>query len=253
MVRIAVNGALGRMGGEVIAQAVLDPSFTVVAGIDPGASSNSELGCQLLPDIAALTESVDVIVDFSSPAALPALLRYATTHGVPLVLGTTGFSASDKRKIEDAALLAPVFMSPNMSYGVAVLADLARQAVKALGGFDVEISEAHHRRKVDAPSGTALMLYSAADDALPYSPAPVYDRHENRAKRDKHEIGLHAVRGGTIVGEHEVVFAGHHETVTLSHSAGSREVFASGALRAALYMAGVSRPGRYDMKNLLNS
>jgi len=250
MVRIAVNGALGRMGGEVIAQAVLDPSFTVVAGIDPGASSNSELGCQLLPDIAALTESVDVIVDFSSPAALPALLRYATTHGVPLVLGTTGFSASDKRKIEDAALLAPVFVSPNMSYGVAVLADLTRQAVKALGGFDVEISEAHHRRKVDAPSGTALML---ADVVASTSPTPmpvVLDRAGHHGARDDGEIGVTSLRGGTVAGRHTVGLYGDDEVIELSHTALSQRVMAAGGLRAAAFMEG-KPAGYYTMEQLL--
>jgi len=251
MVRIAVNGALGRMGGEVVAQARKDPAFDLVAGIDPGASSNAELGCQLLPAVTALTEPVDVIIDFSSPAALTGLLRYATAHGTPLVLGTTGYSASDKRKIEDAALLAPVFMSPNMSYGVAVLADLARQAVKALGGFDVEISEAHHRRKVDAPSGTALML---ADVVASTSPTPmpiVVDRASHHGPREAGEIGVTSLRGGTVAGQHTVGLFGDDEVIELSHTALSQRVMAAGALRAAVYMAG-KPAGYYTMGQLLS-
>ena len=248
--RIAVNGALGRMGREVIAQAAKDPAFTVVAGIDPGASANAELGCPLRPDIAALDEPVDVIVDFSSPVALPALLRYATTRGTALVLGTTGYSASDKRKIEDAALLAPVFVSPNMSYGVAVLADLTRQAVKALGGFDVEISEAHHRRKVDAPSGTALMLADVVASASPTPMPIVVDRAGRHGAREADEIGITSLRGGTVAGQHTVGLYGDDEVIELSHTAVSHRVLAAGALRAAAFMAG-KPAGYYTMGQLL--
>jgi len=193
MVRIAVNGALGQMGREVIAQAVGDPAFTVVGGIDSVvsvASASEELGCALLPNFATL-EPVDVIIDFSRPAALPALLGYAAAHGVALVLGTTGYSEADRRAIEDAARVAPVFVSPNMSYGVAVLADLAKVAVKALGaGFDVEISETHHRRKVDAPSGTALMLAEAVASTNPEPMPIVLDRPARHEARGDGEVSV---------------------------------------------------------------
>jgi 4-hydroxy-tetrahydrodipicolinate reductase len=139
-----------------------------------------------------------------------------------------------------------------MSLGIFLLMELAKTAAKVLGSdFDVEIIERHHRKKVDAPSGTALMLYDAVSGSLPYTPEPAYNRQPDRKPRGDREIGMHAVRGGTIVGEHEVVFAGHDEIVTLSHSARSREVFAAGAIRAALFMAGVTKPGLYDMRDII--
>jgi len=249
MVRIAVNGALGHMGREVIAQALADPAFTVVAGIDPGASSNLELGCQLLPDVGALPE-VDVIIDFSSPAALPGLLRHATSQHTALVLGTTGFSQADSRLIEDAARLTPVFVSPNMAYGVAVLTDLTRQAAKSLAGFDVEISETHHRRKVDAPSGTALMLAQAVASTST-TPMPVeLDRASQRGPRATGDIGVVSRRGGTVAGQHTVGLFGDDEVIELTHTALSQRAMAAGALRAAAYLAG-KPAGYYTMNQLL--
>jgi len=253
MVRIAVNGALGQMGREVIAQAGSNPALIVVAGIDSVvsvASASEELGCALLPDLTGL-EPVDVIIDFSRPSALPALLRHATEHGTALVLGTTGYSEADRHAIEDAAKLAPVFVSPNMSYGVAVLADLARAAVKALGpSFDVEISETHHRRKVDAPSGTALMLAEAVTSTNPQPMPIVLDRPARHEARGDGEVSVVSRRGGTVPGQHNVGLFGDDEVIELSHTAQSQRVLAAGALKAAAYMAG--KPvGYYTMGQLL--
>ena len=250
MVRIAVNGALGHMGREVIAQGMADPAITVVAGIDPGASPNIEIGCQLISQVGEVGD-VDVIVDFSSPAALPALLRHAAKRGTALVLGTTGYSQADNRLIEDAARLTPVFVSPNMAYGVAVLTDLTQQAVKALGdGFDVEISETHHRRKVDAPSGTAIMLAQAVASTSP-TPMPIeLDRAGQRGPRATGDIGVVSRRGGTVAGQHTVGLFGDDEVIELTHTALSPRAMAAGALRAAAYMAG-KPAGYYTMDQLL--
>ena len=247
--RIAVNGALGQMGREVIAQAASNPTFTVVAGIDSVvsvASASEELGCPLLPSLDAL-DPVDVIIDFSRPAALPALLR----HGAALVLGTTGYSEAEKLSIADASKHSPIFISPNMSYGVAVLADLARAAVKALGPtFDVEISETHHRRKVDAPSGTALMLADAIISTNPHPMPLVLDRPSRHEPRGDGEVSVVSRRGGTVPGQHIIGLFGDDEVIELSHTAQSQRVLAAGALKAAAYMAG--KPvGLYTMAQLL--
>jgi len=253
MVNIIVNGALGQMGREIITQASGDASITVVAGLDPSASEAAASGLRfpLLNDIASVDEKADVLVDFSHPSALGGLLQYCTKTRTALVLGTTGYSAADKRLIEDTARLIPIFQSPSMSYGVAVLADLTRQATKALGSrFDVEIVETHHRRKVDAPSGTALML---ADAVITTSADPmnvVLDRSSRHEPRQPGEIGVVARRGGTVAGAHTVGFFGDDEVIELSHAALSRRTMAGGALRAALYIAGKG-PGLYTMTQLL--
>jgi len=197
-------------------------------------------------------ERPDVVVDFSSPEALDGLLDYCVAQSIPLVLCSTGHDAANLAKLEVAAQKIPLFRSGNMSLGVYLLMELSKTAAAVLGkDFNVEIIEKHHKNKVDAPSGTALMLYDAVSSALPYTPEPVYNRQPVRQPRGETEIGLHCIRGGTIVGEHEVIFAGHEELVTLSHSAGSREVFAAGAIRAALFMAAVKKPGLYDMRDVI--
>ena len=194
----------------------------------------------------------DVMIDFSHHSALPALLAYATRTGTPLVVATTGHTEEELSQMRAAAQQAPIFFSRNMSLGINLLISLCRRAAATLGeDFDIEIIEKHHNQKLDAPSGTALMIADAlCEDGTehPY----VYDRHAERRKRARGEIGLHAVRGGTIVGEHEVLFAGKDECVTLSHSAASREVFATGALRAARFMVGKSA-GLYNMDDVVNS
>ena len=196
----------------------------------------------------------DAVIGFSSPAALPALLDFCTARRVPVVLATTGYSQEQLAAIDRAAERIPVFRSANMSVGVNVLLALVRQATAALGGdYDIEIVEKHHNKKVDAPSGTALMLADAAATALPCQPEYVYDRHSVRRARAKEEIGICSVRGGGIVGDHDVLFAGENEVITLSHSAMSREVFASGAIRAARFLSGVASPGLYSMTDLVQA
>ena len=197
------------------------------------------------------TQPPYVIIDFSNPAALDGMLGYALQNGVPCVICTTGYSQEQIAQIRQAGKEIAVFFSGNMSLGINLLIELAKQATKVLGSsFDIEIVEKHHNLKVDAPSGTALMIADAISDTLDEEPQYVYDRHAYRKKRSKNEIGIHSVRGGTIVGEHEVIFAGHDEVVTVSHQAQSKEVFAVGSVNAAVFLA--KQPaGMYDMSSLL--
>ena len=195
-----------------------------------------------------------MVVDFSSPAALEGLLEFGMARHIPLVLATTGYSEEQLAAIDRAAAVIPIFRSANMSLGVNVLLELVRSAARALSeGYDLEIVERHHNKKVDAPSGTALMIADAAAEVLPYEPEYVYDRQSVRRARGKTEIGISSVRGGGIVGDHEVIFAGRDEVIELRHTAMSRDVFASGAVRAARFLASVEKPGLYSMSDLLKT
>ena len=202
--------------------------------------------------VEQVTEDVQVIVDFSHPSCLSPILSYCRSHpGVAAVLCTTGYSEEQTREIQEASKTLPLFYSRNMSLGVNLLIELAKKAEAVLGdSFDVEIVEMHHNQKIDAPSGTALMIADAINEVRDNEMRYTYDRHAQRKKREKREIGLHSVRGGTIVGEHQVIFAGQSEVLTLSHSAQSKELFASGAVNAALFMNGKG-PGLYDMSHLI--
>ena len=252
MLKVAISGCNGHMG-KVVAQVCAEaPDIEIAAGFDLLGAENP--GFPVFSHPSGFAGSVDAVVDFSSPAALPALLEFGRERGVPLVLATTGYSEEELAAIDEAARVIPIFRSGNMSLGINVLMALTEKAAAALGeDFDVEIVERHHNRKVDAPSGTALMLAQAAGEGLPYSPELIYDRSSVRRPRGKHEIGVSSVRGGSIVGDHEVIFAGRDEVIELRHSAMSREVFASGAVRAARFWAETGRPGLYSMKDLVGS
>lgn len=250
MIRIAISGCNGHMGRVVEAICTADPDLTVTAGFD--VLGNAEHDFPVFSSPAQFFGKVDAVIDFSTPAALPALLEFGTTRGVPLVLSTTGYSPEQLTAIDETAKAIPIFRSGNMSLGINVLIELVKRAASILGdGFDVEIVERHHRRKVDAPSGTALMLAEAAANALSYEPAFIYERQSVRKPRDQREIGISSVRGGTIVGDHDVIFAGHDEVIELKHSAQSREVFAAGAVKAAKFLAGIQAPGLYSMSDLV--
>jgi 4-hydroxy-tetrahydrodipicolinate reductase len=241
------------MGRAVSELCRSSPDAFIAAGLDVSAAPNG-FAYPVYTSVGDYDGPADVALDFSAPATLDRLLPYCERRKLPLVVATTGHDPQRRAAIHAAARLIPVFQSGNLSLGINLLLQLVKRACAALGeDFDVEIIERHHNQKLDAPSGTALMLYNAAAAALPYEPEPVYGRHGRRAERGSHEIGLHALRGGTIVGEHEVVLAGQHEVITLSHSAGSREVFAAGALRAALFTAGLNRPGMYGMEDMLGT
>ncbi len=249
MTNVVISGCCGKMG-RVINDIISNRSDTkVIAGIDKVCEKYSDFTVVAKP--SELSCKPDVIIDFSHPSALDGLLEYAKTNGTALVLASTGYSDEETAKIKSAASEIPIFFTANMSIGINLMRELAKKAVSVLGEqYDVEIIEKHHNQKIDAPSGTALMLAESINEASGYKYSYVYDRHSVRKKRDKAEIGIHSVRGGTIVGEHEIIFAGRDEVITLSHSAASKEVFAVGAVNAAVFVA--SKPaGLYSMADMI--
>lgn len=249
MTRIAISGACGRMGRVIARLCKEREDCTVVAGIDKLAEKYDDF--PVYKSVFDMTEKPDVIIDFSHPSALDDLLSYCKINGVPAVFATTGYSDEERARITSASAEIPVFFTFNMSLGINLLVELARKATQILGGeFDIEIVEKHHNRKKDAPSGTAVMIAEAINEELNNTKHYVYDRHSVRKPRDKSEIGIHSVRGGTIVGEHDVIFAGHDEVITISHSAQSREVFAAGAVNAAVFLCG-KPAGLYAMSDLI--
>ena len=249
MTRIVLCGCNGKMGRAVTACVAAREDCEIVAGVDLNTTVQNDY--PVFASLADCTVSADVIVDFSHPSCLDGMLTYATENGVPAVICTTGLSEEQKEAIAKATEKTAIFFSANMSLGVSLLAELAKKAAAVLGtDFDVEIIEKHHNQKVDAPSGTALMLGDAVREGLPYEVHNVYDRHAVRQKRDPHEIGFSAIRGGTIVGEHDVLFAGRDECITLSHSATSKQVFAVGAINAAVFLNG-KPAGSYSMKDFV--
>ncbi len=248
--KIIIGGALGRMGGE-LAAAAREAGVKVACGVDV-AYDGKPGAFPLVREYAQIAEPADALVDFSRADALPALLAYAQKARMPLVLCATGYTEEEQALISRAAETLPVLQSVNMSLGANLLRRLAAMAARALGeGYDVEIVEKHHRRKLDSPSGTALMLYEAVKAERDGRAEPVYGRHGRVAQRAADEIGIHAVRGGTVTGEHEVGFYGNGEELLLTHRAESRALFAEGALRAARFLAG--RPaGRYTMRDVVD-
>lgn len=250
MTRIIISGCNGKMGHEVSAIASERNDCVVVGGIDVSNQINNIYPVFTKP--ADINVEADVIIDFSNPAILSSLLQYAEINKTPLVLCTTGYTSPQVEALKRVSTEVPIFYSGNMSLGVNLLIELSKKAAQVLGeSFDIEIIEKHHNQKIDAPSGTALMIADEIASVIPNNIHYVYDRHSQRKKRESSEIGIHSVRGGTIIGEHEVIFAGHHEVISLSHSAQSKEVFASGAVNAAVYLAGMPA-GLYNMSDLLN-
>lgn len=250
MLKIIISGCNGHMGRVVESLCAADPQVEVVAGFDVLGSNDGEFPVYSSP--AQFTGKADAVIDFSSPAALNGLLDFAQATGTPLVLATTGYTPEQVAQIGAAAQKVPIFRSANMSLGINVLLELVKKAASVLGdSYDIEIVERHHRRKVDAPSGTDLMIADAAASSCGHETEYVFERHSVRHPRDKKEIGISAVRGGTIVGEHEIIFAGHDEIMEIKHTALSRDIFAQGAVEAAKFMATVQAPGLYDMSHLV--
>ncbi|MDE6539817.1 MAG: 4-hydroxy-tetrahydrodipicolinate reductase [Ruminococcus sp.] len=249
MTNIAICGANGKMGKTIYNCIQNREDCTVVAGIDLYTEQYADFPIVAKP--SELSVKPDVIIDFSNPASLDGLLEYCLTTGTPIVVASTGYSDEQIQKIKSASQQIPVFFTFNMSLGINLLVELAKKATSVLGNqFDIEIVEKHHNQKIDAPSGTAIMLANAINETLDNSKHYVYDRHSRRQKREKSEIGMHAIRGGTIVGEHDVIFAGHDEVITLSHSAASKTVFAEGSINAAVFLK--DQPaGLYDMSMLI--
>jgi len=257
MLKLIISGCNGYMGRVVAAIAVNDPDVTIVAGFD--LNTETAGGFPVYSDPAQLISGCDVacqagaVIDFSNPSALDSLLAFGIAFNIPLVLCTTGYSEEQLAAIGKASEQIPVFRSGNMSLGINLMIDLVRRASAVLGNeFDVEIVERHHKRKIDAPSGTALMLADAAASTLPGDQEYIYERQSRREPRGPGEIGISAVRGGTIVGQHEVIFAGLDEVIEIKHSAASRDVFAAGAVRAAKFIASAGKPGLYNMGDILS-
>lgn len=249
MIKIIMNGCNGKMGQVISRLVEADPDCKIVAGIDINTEQKNDYPVYASPE--AFDGEADVVIDFSHPSCLDGVLSYCESKNLPVILCTTGFSQEQKEQFTKASENIPVFFSANMSLGINLLIALAKRAVKLLeGNFDIEIVERHHNQKIDAPSGTALAIADAIDESLSYPAEYVYDRHSVRRKRKKTEIGLHAVRGGTIVGDHDIIFAGNDEVIELKHSAHSKEVFAVGAIKAAKFMQGKAN-GMYNMNNLI--
>ena len=250
MTNIAISGANGKMGRVIADICASRDDVKVIAGVDLFGESYSDF--PIVRSYKELPQKPDVVIDFSNPALLDSLLEYCLTNGVPAVLATTGYNEEQKAQIVKAAESIPVFFSFNMSLGINLLVQLAKKAVAVLGDqFDIEIVEKHHNQKIDAPSGTAIMLANAINEEAGDKYELVYDRHSVRAKRKQSEIGMHAVRGGTIVGEHEILFAGRDEVISLKHEAHSKSVFAAGSVNAAVFLSGKSS-GLYDMSDMLS-
>jgi len=239
------------MGQAVTAICEQDEKIQIVAGFDVSAEKKNSYPVYVHP--REFGGKAEVLIDFSTPASLQGLLNYCTAESTPIVLCTTGYSKKDENLIRKFSKSVPIFKSGNMSLGINLLADLIKKAVQILGtDYDIEIVERHHRNKIDAPSGTAFMLADAAKEALPYEPDYVYERQSIRKPRGSREIGISAVRSGTIVGEHEVIFAGLDEVIELKHTALSRNVFANGAVAAAKFMSTVTTPGLYNMNHIIS-
>lgn len=247
--KIIISGALGRMGKE-LAEAAKNVGVEVVCGVDSAVQSQTA-GFPLLSSYDLVAQQADVLIDFSVAGNLETILQYALREKLALVLCVTGYTAEQLHRITEASVAIPILQSANMSFGVQVLARLAAMATRALGDdFDIEIVEKHHNKKIDSPSGTALLLL----DTLQNERAglnPLYGRHGKMGERQKNEIGVHAIRGGTVAGEHEVGFYGNAEEIILTHRAESRALFARGALRAAKFLCD-KPPGLYAMKDVVS-
>lgn len=238
MINVLINGFEGRMGQEVYKLTQSSDTFKCVAGIDKYSNVNE------------ITEKVDVIIDFSTPVATLNILEYAKVHNIPTVIATTGFSDEELEIIKNYSKELPIFKSANMSYETNLMISVVSKIAKELKDSDIEIVDVHHHNKVDSPSGTALMIADSINNALDNSMHYEFDRHSKKAPRDKKEIGIHSLRGGTEVGKHSVFFFGENESLEISHTVTSRTVFASGALKAAEFIIG-KPAGLYDMNDLI--
>ena len=252
MVKMIMHGCNGRMGQMITGIVADDPDIEIVAGIDAFGGQKNDY--PVFESLEACNIIADVIVDFSNASAVDCLLDYCVAKNIPCVLCSTGLSEEQLNKVNESSTKVAILRSANMSLGINTLLKLLKQAtsVFADAGFDIEIVEKHHNQKVDAPSGTALALAESINDVLDNEYEFVYDRSSRREKRPKKEIGISAVRGGSIVGDHDVIFAGQDEVITFSHTAYSRAVFAKGAVSAAKFLAG-KKPGMYDMADVIDS
>lgn len=251
MLKIILNGCNGAMGKTVTKVVEECNDIEIVAGVDKNKDLYSN-NYEVYNEFLEVKDKADVIVDFSHPSCLEKLLEFGVTNKIPIVIATTGLKEEDLKNIKEASENIPIFHSANMSLGINLLINLAKKAALTLNEtFDIEIIEKHHNKKVDAPSGTAYMIANAINDELDNSMEYKYGREGKSEKRKENEIGIHAVRGGTIPGEHEVIFAGLDEIIEIKHTALSKNIFANGALKAARYIVNKDN-GLYSMENLMN-
>lgn len=250
MIKIIMCGCNGKMGQTITGIVAEDEESEIVAGFD--IAENDSLSYPVFIDMYKCDVDADVVIDFSSSKGTDKLLEYCVDKKMPLVLCTTGLSEEQLNKVHEASKTIPVLKSANMSLGINTIMKLLKEATKVLApaGYDIEIVERHHNQKVDAPSGTALALADTINEQLDNEYEYKFDRSGDRIKRPKKEIGISAVRGGTIVGDHEVIFAGIDEVIEINHHAYSKAVFGKGAVQAAKFLAG-KEPGMYDMSNVI--
>ena len=249
MIKLILCGCNGQMGKVIAAQVEEMDGFEIVAGMDRAGENTHKF--PVFEDINQFEGSADALIDFSNPSTLPTLLKYSIEKETPVVLSSTGYSDEEVKSIHAAAKSTAILYSGNMSLGINVMLSLVKKAASALEGFDIEVIEKHHNKKIDSPSGTAFMIASAIDEELEGETDFVYGRQGNDTKRKPNEIGIHAVRGGTIVGEHTAIFAGVDEIIEIKHSAMSKKVFAVGSINAAKFLVG-KKTGLYNMDDLFN-
>lgn len=248
MIEVLVNGCNGKMGQIVCDLVNQNEALVLSSGFDR--ENTGEFAFPVYTDISEISKKPDVIIDFSVPVATLNILKYAKQNNVPIVIATTGFSDEENKLIEDYSKTIPIFKSANMSYDINIMKKILMELAPLLKNTDIEITETHHNRKIDSPSGTAQMLGDSINEALGNTHHFEYNRHDKREKRDKNEIGMNSIRGGNIVGEHTVQFFGEFETLEIKHTSYSRNVFAEGAIKAAEFIS-KQQPGLYNMDNLV--
>lgn len=247
MIRVLINGCNGKMGQEVAKSVTLTPDIEVLCGVDRIDTGDNNF--PVFTNIDDINVIPDVIIDFSVPESTFKILEFANKNKIPTVIATTGFSDNEFKKIEEYSNNFPIFKSANMSYEINLMAKLVADLSKKLSESDIEIIETHHNRKIDSPSGTALILADSINNALDNSMTYEYDRHSKREKRSKNEIGIHSIRGGTEVGKHSVIFFGNNESFEITHTVNSRAVFANGAVKAAFFTVHKDS-GLYNMNDM---
>lgn len=251
MTNVLIWGIGGRMGKTVLNCLNNNQNASAVGGVDKFAKQE-DFSIPIFSRVSDINVKADVIIDFSRAEAIYDILPYAKEHKIPVVLCTTGYSELDLDYINEMSKELPLFKSSNMSIGINLLIDLVRKATNLLGeNFDIELIEQHHNVKVDSPSGTALSIANAINEEMNNTLEFKFGRHDNNERRKKNELGIHAVRGGTVVGKHEVLFLGNDETITIKHEASSKAVFAEGAVKASIFISSVKKAGIYTMNDLI--
>lgn len=249
MLEVMVNGCSGKMGQIVCDLVEQNEDLVLKCGFDKNVTG--EFAFPVFDKIENISEKPDVIIDFSVPVATFNILEYAVQNYVPVVIATTGFSDEEEKRIKEYSKQIPIFKSANMSYDIMIMKKLVQWLAPLLKNTDIEITETHHNRKIDSPSGTAQMLADSINSSLGNTLHCEYNRHDKREKRDKNEIGMNSIRGGNIVGEHTVQFFGEFETFELKHTSYSRNVFAEGAIKAAKFLTTMPN-GLYNMEDMCN-